>query len=55
MKEVSKNKETIIKDNYAIEKGALGSVKLKIKDIPKTFYFSKYAIKQFQKSLNKSL
>ena len=55
MKEVSKKKKTIIKDKYAIEKDAFGSVKLKIKDIQKTFYFSKYAMKLFQKSLDKSL
>ena len=31
MKEVSKKKKTIIKDKYAIEKDAFGSVKLKIR------------------------
>jgi hypothetical protein len=55
MKEVSKKKKTIVKDKYAIEKDAFGSVKLKIKDIKKTFYFTKYAMKLFQQSLNKSL
>ena len=55
MKEVSKKKKTIIKDKYAIEKNNFGSVKLKIKGIKKTFYFTKYAMKLFQKSLDKSL
>ena len=55
MKEVSKKKKTIVKDKYAIEKYAFGSVKLKIKGIKKTFYFTKYAMKLFQKSLDKSL
>jgi len=53
MKTVSKKKETIIKEKYAIEKNAFGSVKLKIKDIPKTFFFTKYAMKLFQKALDK--
>jgi hypothetical protein len=53
IKKVQKNKETIIKEKYAIEKAAFGSVSFQIKDIPKTYTFSKYAIKLFKKALSK--
>ena len=53
IKKVQKNKETLIKEKYAIEKAAFGSVSFQIKDIPKTYTFSKYGIKLFKKSLSK--
>ena len=53
IKKVQKNKETLIKEKYAIEKAAFGSVSFKIKDIPKNYTFSKYGIKLFKKALSK--
>ena len=50
---VLKNSEPIIKENYAIQKGPFSSVELKIKDIPKTYAFTKYALKVFGKELYK--
>jgi len=53
IKKVQKEKETIVKEKYAIEKAAFGSVSVRIKDIPKTYTFTKYAVKLFKKSLSK--
>ena len=53
IKKVQKNKETIIKEKYAIEKAAFGSVSFQIKDIPQIYTFSKYGIKLFKKALSK--
>ena len=51
MKLVSKSGNEIKKDNYTIKKAAFGSVSLNIKGISKTYTFSKYGLKEFEKSL----
>lgn len=53
MEKVRKSKKEVVTDNYAIQNGEMGSVKLKIKHIPKTYYFTKYALRLFKKELSK--
>ena len=53
IKKVQNKKETIVKEKYAIQKGKFGSATVKIKDIPQTYTFTKYAVRLFIKSLSK--
>ena len=53
IKMVQKHKEPISTDLYTIEKGSFGSAKLKLTSVPRTYTFSKSAIKSFEKYLKK--
>ena len=53
IKMVQKKKQPISTDLYTIEKGSFGSATLKITNVPRTYTFTKYAIKLFEKELKK--
>ena len=50
---VLKTKQTVINEMYEIKSGKYSPVELRIDGEPKTYFFTKFAIKKFGKALNK--
>jgi len=53
IKTVQKKKQPINNDLYSINKGSFGTAELKIVNVPRTYTFTKYAVKLFEKELKK--
>ena len=53
IKTVQKKKKPIYTDLYKIEKGSFGSAELRIEKVPRPYFFTKYAVKDFEKQLRK--
>ena len=53
IKTVQKKKKPIYTDLYKIEKDVFGSAKFRIDKVPRPYFFTKYAVKQFEKQLKK--
>lgn len=52
---VLKTKQTLLNDMYEIKSGKYSPVELRIDGEPKTYFFTKFSIKEFRKALNKYL
>jgi len=50
---VLKTKQTVINEMYEIKSGKYSPVELRIDGEPKTYFFTKFAIKEFGKALDK--
>lgn len=53
IKTVQKKKQPILNEKYSISKGSFGSAEVKLQNVPRTYTFTKYAIKLFEKELKK--
>lgn len=52
---VLKTKQTVLNEMYEIKSGKYSPVELRIDGEPKTYFFTKFAIKEFGKALDKYL
>ncbi|MDG2372087.1 MAG: hypothetical protein P8L83_05700 [Flavobacteriaceae bacterium] len=53
MVSVLKTKQTVLNEMYEIKKGSFTPIELRIDGEPKTYFFTKYAVKEFGKALKK--
>jgi len=50
---VLKTKQTVLNEMYEIKKGSFSPIELRIDGEPKTYFFTKYALKEFGRALKK--